>query len=197
MIFDKSRVEELGFLDGINEVVATTEKEGIINAAPLGVIKDGESISIKLFRGSHTYENILSEGFFVANVIHDPWLFVEAALDDLGEEYFVRIADRLPILENAEAWALFKCRPSRLDIVVVDVEFVKGEILRRDFRAFNRGANLVVEASIAATRFLALRADCYYEEILKLRRIVNRCGGPRDRQAMDRLMERLDSHIHI
>jgi hypothetical protein len=77
------------------------------------------------------------------------------------------------------------------------VELVKGEVLRKDFRAFNRGANLVVEAAVAATRYLALRTDSYYEEIMKIKRIVERCGGPRDKEAMERLMDRIDNYCHI
>lgn len=196
MLCGNDALEKLGILDGINEVIATTEKNGVINAAPLGIIRDGESLYIKLFLGSHTYDNVLANGWFVANMTHDSWIFAETALEDLTQDYFVR-RDGLPIIKDAEAWALFKCEPFPLDIIIVKVELVKGEVLRKDFRAFNRGANLVVEAAVAATRYLALRTDSYYEEIMKIRRIVDRCGGPREREAMERLMDRIDNYSHI
>jgi hypothetical protein len=44
---------------------------------------------------------------------------------------------------------------------------------------------------------LALRTDSYYEEIMKIRRIVERCGGPREKEAMERLMDRIDNYSHI
>jgi hypothetical protein len=196
MIYGKEALGKLGFLDGINEVIATTKKDGVTNAAPLGIIKEGDYQYIRLFTGTHTYDNILANGWFVANITHDSWLFAETALEDLTQNYFV-CRDGQPTLEDAEAWALFKCDPFPLDIVIVKVELVKGEVLRRDFRAINRGANLVVEAAVAATRYLALRTDSYYEEIVKLRRIVDRCGGPREREAMDRLMDRIENYSHI
>jgi hypothetical protein len=196
MLCGNGVLEELGVLDGINEVIATTEKNGVINAAPLGIIRDGESLYIKLFLGTHTYDNVLANGWFVANITHDSWIFAETALEDLTQDYFDR-RDGLPILKDAEAWALFKCEPFPLDIVIAKVELVKGEVLRKDFRAFNRGANLVVEAAVAATRYLALRTDSYYEEIMKIKRIVERCGGPRDKEAMERLMDRIDNYCHI
>ena len=189
-------LEGLGILDGINEVIATKEKNGVINAAPLGIIRDGESLYIKLFLGTHTYDNVLANGWFVANITHDSWIFAETAPEDLTPDYFVR-RDGLPILKDAEAWALFKCEPFPLDIVITKVEPVKGEVLRKDFRAINRGANLVVEAAVAATRYLALRTDSYYEEIMKIKRIVERCGGPREKEAMERLMDRIDNYCHI
>jgi len=196
MLYGNLALEKLGFLDGINEVIATTEKEGRINAAPLGIIKDGDSLYVRLFSGTHTYENILAGGWFVANVTHDAWLMAETALEDLTPEYFVR-REGLPVLSDAEAWALFKCEPFPLDIIIAKVELEKGEFLRCDFRACNRGANLVVEAAVAATRYMALRTDNYYEELMKMQRIINRCGGPREREAMDRLMDRVDNYSHI
>jgi hypothetical protein len=196
MLYGKEAMEELGIQDGINEVIATTEKTEVINAAPLGIIRDGDTLYIRLFLGTHTYNNILENGWFVANIIHDSWLFAETALVDLSQDYFVR-RDGLPVLKDAEAWCLFKCQAVPLDIVIAKIEPVKREVLRRDFRAFNRGANLVVEAAIAATRYRALRTDSYYEEIMKIKRIVDRCGGPRDREAMERLMDRIDNYSHI
>ena len=54
----------------------------------------------------------------------------------------------------------------------------------------------MIEAAVAATRYMALRTDSYYEELMKMQRIINRCGAPREREAMDRLMERIDDFSH-
>ena len=196
MLYGNDALSELGIFDGINEVIATTEKDGVINAAPLGIIKDAKSLYLRLFLGTHTYDNILANGWFVANITHDSWIFAETALEDLTPDYFVIRSD-LPTLKDTEAWALFKCETYPLDIVIAKIELVKGEVLRRDFRAFNRGAGLVLEAAVAATRYLALRTDSYYEEMLKTRRIIDRCGGPRDKEAIERLMDRIDSYSRI
>lgn len=196
MLYGNEALDELGILSGINEVIATTEVGGRINAAPLGIIRDEGSLFVRLFLGTHTYENILTRGWFVANITHDAWLFAETALEDLAPEYFAR-RDDLPVLKDAESWGLFKCEAFATDIIIAKVELVKGEVIRRDFRAVNRGANLVIEAAVAATRYLALRTDSYFEELMKTQRIINRCGGPREREAMDRLMDRVDSFTHI
>lgn len=196
MLYGFEALNCLGIQDGINEVIATTEKDGVINAAPLGIIRDGDKLYIRLFMGTHTYDNILENGWFVANISHDAWLFAETALEDLTQDRFMR-REGLPVLKDAEAWGIFKASAFPLDIIIAEVELVKGEILHRDFRAVNRGTNLVIEAAVAATRYLALRTDSYYEELMKLQRIINRCGGPRDREAMDRLMDRINSYSHI
>jgi hypothetical protein len=195
MLYGNEALDELGIRDGINEVIATTERAGKINAAPIGIIRDEDSLYVRLFLGTHTYENVLTKGWFVANITHDAWLFAETALEDLPPEYFTRRED-LPVLKDAEAWGLFKCEAFASDIIIAKVELVKGEVLRSDFRACNRGANLVIEAAVAATRYLALRADSYFMELINMQRIINRCGGPREREAMDRLMDRIDNFAH-
>jgi hypothetical protein len=195
MLYGNESLDELGIRDGINEVIATTEVSGRINAAPLGIIRDANSCYVRLFLGTHTYENVLNKGWFVANITHDAWLFAETAIEDLDQDYFM-LREELPVLKEAEAWGLFKCEAFATDIIIAKVELVKGEVLRRDFRACNRGANLVIEAAVAATRYLALRTDSYFEELMKMQRIINRCGGPREREAMDRLMERIDNFTH-
>ena len=195
MLYGNEALDDLGIKDGINEIIATTEVSGRINAAPIGIIRDEDSLFVRLFLGTHTYENVLTRGWFVANVTHDAWIFAETALEDLPPEYFDRRED-LPILKDAEAWGLFKCEPFASDIIIAKVELIKGEALRRDFRACNRGTNLVIEAAVAATRYMALRTDSYYIELMKLQRIINRCGGPREREAMGRLMDRIDSFAH-
>lgn len=195
-IKDVNALDDLGISDGINEVIATTEKEGVINAAPLGLIRNGDNLAIRLFAGSKTFENILTTGWFVANVTHDSWIFAETAIVDAPEEAF-EIRRGHPTLKDAESWAYFTCEPMRSDIIITEVKFVEGDLLRKDFRAFNRGSNLVVECAIAATRYVALRTDSYYDEIHKMRRIINRCGGPREKEAIDRLMDRLDEYVHI
>ena len=195
MFYGKEALDELGIPEGINEIIATTETGGRVNAAPLGIIRSEDSLYIRLFLGTHTYENILTRKWFVANVTHDAWIFAETALEDLPQEYFTH-CDGLPILKDTEAWLLFKCDPFASDIIIANIEPVKGELLRKDFRAVNRGANLVVEAAVAATRYMSLRSDNYFEELMKTQRIINRCGNPREREAMERLMDRIDNFAH-
>ena len=177
-------------------MIATTESEGRINAAPIGIIRSEDRLYVRLFLGTHTYENVLAKGWFVANITHDAWIFAETALEDLSPKYFARKED-LPILEDAEAWLLFECQAFASDIIIADLKPIKGEMIRKDFRAINRGANLVIEAAVAATRYLALRTDSYFEELMKMQRIIDRCGGPRERLAMEQLMERVDSFSHM
>ena len=190
---DKTPVlSELGIYDGISEVIVTTERNGIPNAAPIGIIKRGESISVRLFRGSHTYENVIATHQLVANVTHDPWIFVEAALTELPELCFQR-REGLAVLKGAEAWAHFSCALAGDDPLVVHLKLVSGEVMRREVRAFNRGTNAILEAAVHATRYLALKDGDHLADVKRLMQIVKRCGGPGDLEAM----RRLEKHLGI
>ena len=70
---------------GINEVIATTA----FNAAPIGIHFRDKKASMILFPGSHTAENIMRDGWVVANIIHDPVLYVQTAFEDLPRDAFV------------------------------------------------------------------------------------------------------------
>lgn len=179
-------LDELGISEGISEVIVTTEKDGRPNAAPVGIIRRGESLRVRLFKDSHTYENVIAKKQLVANVVCDPWLVVEAALSDLSEDHFQDHED-LPVLKDACAWALFDCEIIGGNPLVVPLKLVRGEVLKREVHAINRGTNAVVEAAVHATRYLVFGRDEQLIEIKRLMRIVERCGGPRDLEAMKSL----------
>ena len=92
--------------EGINEVIATTWK----NAAPMGIVHRGGEYRMVLFRGSHTAMNLERWGWVVANIAHDPVLFVRTAFSDLPDSSFIEeevegfLVHRLP---QAEAWIAF------------------------------------------------------------------------------------------
>ena len=97
MLYGNEALDDLGILDGINEVIATTEADGRINAAPIGIIRTEDRLYVRLFLGTHTYENVLANGWLVANITHDAWIFAETALEDLSSKYFCR-REELPVL---------------------------------------------------------------------------------------------------
>ncbi len=127
----------------------------------------------------------------MANITHDAWIFAETALEDLPQEYFTH-CDGLPILKDTEAWLLFKCDPFASDIIIANIEPVKGELLRKDFRAVT-GAHLVVEASGTATNIVF---EASYSGVAEDPEDINRCGNPREREAMEKLMDRIDDFAH-
>ena len=174
--------------EGINEVIATTWN----NAAPMGIILRGGEYRMALFRGSHTAMNIERWGWVVANIVHDPVLWVRTAFEDLPLAAFIEeevegfLVHRLP---EAEAWVAFdadiehRARESMTAIL----NPVKEVTVSPAVHPVNRGYNSVIEASVHGTRWLWNKDPILRELIDHHRAIIRRCGGPRELEALEML----------
>ena len=171
--------------EGINEIIATTRK----NAAPIGIIYRNGKYSAVLFHGSHTEENVLRDGWLVANVVYDPVLYVETAFGDLPESAFCEVnvdGRKVDRLYEAEAWVLFECHLERStgEASVVSLEPVKEEVISAVVRPFNRGYAAVIDATVHATRYVINRDPKLYRIIQYDFGIIRKCGDVKEQEAL-------------
>jgi hypothetical protein len=171
--------------EGINEVIATTWS----NAAPIGIICRGGEYRMVLFRGSHTAMNIERWGWVVANLVHDPVLYVRTAFSDLPASSFAEeqvegfLVHRLPA---PEAWIAFdaaiehRARESMTAILSP----MKEVVLTPGVHPVNRGYNSVIEAAVHGTRYLWNRDPGLRRLIDHHRGLTRRCGGPQELEAL-------------
>jgi hypothetical protein len=180
--------------EGINEVIATTWN----NAAPMGIIFRDGVYRMVLFRGSHTAMNVERWGWLVANIVHDPVLWVRTAFEDLPQSAFVEeeveqfLVHRLP---EAEAWIAFDAaveRHARESMSVV-LSPMKEVVLSPVVHPVNRGYNSVIEAAVHGTRLLWKKDPGLRRLIDHHRGIIRRCGGPRELEALELLEGYLSS----
>lgn len=186
---DAAEPGNFGILDGISEVIATTASEsGIPNAAPIGIIRNGDALWMRLFPGSHTRKNAIATGKIAANIIHDPVLYVECTFEDLDSDAFeYPDSMSLPVLKSTNAWLLFFCQQSEGNLFKLTP--VRGMIYDKPVLCINRGFNAVVESLVHATRY-RLNGDRRYLDLIEhYDRIVQICGGPREKEAMMKLKE--------
>lgn len=185
----------------VEAVVATRRPNGRWNLAALGLI-GGEPVTARTWGRTRTRRNFEREGEAVVQFTRDPVDFVDAAL---------AIVERAePVMPSADAWARVRVEsrspgtspsspPARssppsdaersVDVATWALEPVEGRIVRRSVPTINRGFNAVIEASVAASR---LDVGAYDEAALlgrleRLVSIVERCGGARDLEAMERI----------
>ncbi len=168
-------IERFGLREGINEVIGITLGEWI-NTAPLGVIV-GDDIRVRLY-SNHTRELLAKTGVLYVNVIHDPVVFVVSAFEDLGEEWFESVDP--PVIRGSAAWMRFD---AELHGNYAILSFSDGEVLGGELRAVNRGFNALIEATVHATRYVLSRSEKLAGKIRYYGRIVERCGGERERRA--------------
>ncbi len=178
--------------EGINEVVATTRD----NAAPMGIICRNGALSMVLFKGSHTEANIRRDGWVVANVTHDPAVWVRTAFADLPPEAFVEIeagGRAVQRLAACEAWAAFAAtvRHETAETYFVALEPLGEGVIEAAVQAHNRGFAGIIEATVHATRYVIGRDPALKALIDHHLAIVRKCGGPREREAAALLEEYL------
>ena len=179
-------------LRGIVESVVTTRgPNGRFNVAALG-LRAGEPVTARTWGSTRTAGNFERTGEGHVQFTRDPVTFVEAALS-------VRELDD-PVLEDADAWV--RVTVERIDDgesggtrwIDWRLEPVESHVERLVVPTIDRGLNAVVEATVAASR---LDVDAYDKSALRSRityflGVARRCGGEREREAVDLLEELLE-----
>ena len=183
-------------------IITTKNSKNIKNAAPIGVICAGENkILNRIFKGSHTLENIISQKEFIVNITHDPNLFTASLLGNLPEEYF----NEDNSLKCADAY--FKCEVISLKEAVKQSDPVKsnGEaivikskvtqlVINKQTRPINRGFGYVIESLSNLTRVDIVgeeQKEEYFERFREANRIVTKVGYKQDIEAMQKIKKEL------
>jgi len=180
-------------LRGVTESVVTTRgPDGLWNLAALGIeVADGAATA-RTWGRTRTWRNFRERGEGYVQFTRDPVRFVEAALTVTEREK--------PVLADADAWV--RVGVERIDdgedggTEWVDwrLEPAESAVSSRVVPAFNRGYAAVVEATVAASRLDVPSYDTerLRERITYFESVAKRCGGPREREAFDRLLGTLE-----
>lgn len=185
-------LDEFGIYDGISETIVTTMQGWSPNAAPIGIMRKGDRVFIRLFKGSITYFNVHSEGALVANVVNDPVIFVRSTFSNLKESDFSFVSvsgHEFPVLKDALSWVVFECNNMKMshEALVAELLPIHAHINRSPVQAPNRGFNAVIEAAVHATRYKLTGDEKYLKLIRAYSAIVSKCGGEREKNAINML----------
>lgn len=184
-------LSSFGIREGISETIVSTGIEHP-NAAPIGIIMKGGRLFVRLFKGSHTWANVLKEKCLVTNIVYNPLLFVRSTFFDLEPSEFDYVLVRgfnFPILKEAAAWIVFKCIDIKntdhtliVDLVPIKAGFNEANL--KDLPVPNRGFNAVLEATVHATRYQLSREEKYLVLIRHYETLASKCGGENEKKAM-------------
>ena len=179
-------------LTGVTESVVTTlGPNDRWNVAALGLFA-GDPVTARTWGRTRTRRNFETKGGGYVQFVRDPVDFVDAACSIREEE--------TPILRSADAWANVETeaidRGTEDGTEWVDWELVPTEsaIERETVPTTNRGYYAVIEATVAASRLnvAGYETATLLDRIEYFERVVERCGGPAERAAFDRLGEHVD-----
>lgn len=176
--------------DGVVETVVTTlGPNDRWNVAALGVEGlDGDGPArARTWGHTRTWRNFRERGSGYVQFTRDPLDFVDAALTIREED--------APILDSADAWVEIRVTEQETDTEAGTewtdwtLDAIDSGVERTPVPATNRAHAAVIEATVAASR---LDVDAYDSETLRDRldyfeRVVGRCGGERDRAAIERV----------
>ena len=192
-------------LRGITESIVTTRgPDDRWNVAVLGLhapdIEETENqrgaadlqVTARTWGRTRTWRNFRERGTGYVQFVEDPLVFVDGALGIREQEH--------PVLDDAYAWVEVSVerRDSGTDGGTDWVEWKlvphDSGIIRTVVPTFNRGYAAVVEATVAASRLDvdAYDSDVLWDRIEYFELVTHRCGGPREREAFDRLRELIE-----
>jgi uncharacterized protein len=137
----------------IETIVSTLDESGEPNFAPMGVEPGPDFITVRPFRNTLTYRNMVSTGYGVVNFTDDALAYVESALYNAVLPNFPAKTAPGVVCRDACSW------------LELAVEFETGSDERaelqcrvlyrgrqKDFIGFCRASHAVIEATIMATR---------------------------------------------
>lgn len=168
----------------LETIVSTLDAAGRPNFAPMGITIEGERTILRPFRESRTWRNLQEVGEGVVNVTDDVLLFARCALGSPVPPHRPAAKVRGLVLADVCHWREFVVEER--DLSEERARFL-GRIVaqgrQRDFAGFNRGKHAVIEATILATRLHLLGREAVASEIDRLRPLVDKTGGPQEREA--------------
>ena len=183
-------------------IITTKNSDNLSNAAPIGVLYAGnDKVLSRIFKGSHTLENIIEQKEYIVNITHDPELFMLSTLGNLDEDCF----NEDNSLRDAEAY--FKCKVISLKEAVKQSDPIKKKdeaiviksevtelVINDSTKAYNRGFGYVVETLSNLSRFDLVDEDQkqhYLDLFREAKRIVNKVGYTQDIKAMNEIKKEL------
>ncbi len=190
-------LDDFGIMDGISETIVSTYHGWSPNAAPIGIIRKQGNVFVRLYKGSTTLRNVSSEYLMVANVIQDPLLFVRSTIGNLDDSEFEVISHSgrgFSVLKEAASWVCFECRDTKesSEAMIAKLSAIRAHRNLERTMAYNRGFGAVVEACVHATRYKLTKDVKYMQLITAYVKINDKCGGFRERKAMDMLLDHVN-----
>lgn len=198
-------LSQIGMRKGLQyeTIITTCDNNRNLNAAPIGIIcRDKNKVMCRIFKGSHTLENIISQREFVVNISHDPLLFTWSLLDNLLEDDF----NPDKSIKNIDCY--FKCRVTDLKEAVKQSDPVKKKseaivimadvyelVINNPVNAYNRAFGYVIESLTNYPRFDLVddeKRKYYLDSFREAYRVVRKVGSKMDKKAMENIKEKIN-----
>lgn len=192
-------------------IITTTNSYGKANAAPFGVFcKKENKIMCRIFKGSNTLENILTEEEFIINITNDPLMFTLATIDTIPDKYLSKIDSKerknkeLTHLTDVEAYLIAKVTKTseglrednitKSGLFAINAEIVEIKINSPNPKAFNRAIHELISSLVNYSRIDLVDTEKQQEFLDKIKeseRIIKKVGNKEEKEAINILKNQL------
>lgn len=183
-------------------IISTSNGDGTLNAAPIGILCRGKNkVMCRIFKGSHTLENIISNKEFIVNITQDPELFTWSLLDNLQASDF----DENKSVKNIDCY--FKCEVTSIKEAVKQSDPIKKKseanvikadvvdlVINKPVKVYNRAFSCVIESLANFSRLDIVddeKRKYYLDSFKESYRVVKKVGSKQDKDAMDRIKRKI------
>ena len=183
-------------------IISTVNCDGELNAAPIGILCRGkDKVMCRIFKGSTTLENIISQKEFVVNITQNPELFTWSLLDNLQTDDFNKDLS----IKNVDCY--FKCKVTDVKEAVKQSDPIKKKseanvikadvcelVINNETKVYNRAFSCVIESLANFSRFDIVddeKRKFYLDSFKESYRVVKKVGSPEDKKAMDAIKNKL------
>ena len=184
-------------------IISTANSDGSLNAAPIGILCRGkDKVMCRIFKGSHTLENIISQKEFIVNITQNPELFTWSLLDNLEMTDF----NEDKSIKNVDCY--FKCEVTSIKEAVKQSDPIKSKgeanvikadvvelVINNPAKAYNRAFSYVIECLANFSRIDIVddeKRKYYLDSFKEAYRVVKKVGSKKDKEAMDKIKSKLN-----
>ncbi len=178
-------------------LVTTLGPDDVLNVAPMGPRIEGDwsQFVLRPYRTSTTYRNLRNHGEGVLHVTDDVLLLARSAIGPVADVETMRAeVVRGRILLTSARYYEFSVTEfdDREERATIRAEAVASGRIGELF-GLNRAKHAVVEAAILATRLAFLHPQAIRDDLARLAPLVEKTGGPVERDAFDLLRTFIES----
>ena len=177
-------------------IVTTIRDDKSIHIAPMGIHEKDNYLIIMPFKPSATLDNLERDGVATLNYTDDVRIYAGCLTGHRDwptcDTEVIKGARLEDCLAHTELKVINKTedevRPQYYCKVV-------NEVTHKAFHGYNRAQSAVIELAILASRLHMLPEDKIQQEIEYLSIAYEKTAGPREQQAWQWLMKKIDAHM--
>lgn len=175
-------------------VVTTSDDDGEVHIAPLGLIEDDGHWIIAPFKPSKTLDNLRANPFAAASHTQD--VRVIAGCVTGRKDWPLVATDDIPGGRLAVCNSHWELEVVRIEEDDVRPRFIckrVKEVQHTPWQGFNRAQAAVLELAVLTTRLKMLPPEKVENELTYLEIAISKTAGPQEREAWGWLMEKIDA----